>query len=254
MGPVRLLGQPRRPQGEGRVLPLRPGRPCLWWRRSCFWTRSRRPAGPASGTQALRHRRRTLRHGLLRPRGPGARPLAASRRLLPRSAVGDVPAPRRTTAGATRSTGRAGSAPSRPAPRSSPARLRLRGVRARPRPHGRTGVPRDHALHRAASPSRGSARSEVAPGVNASSYSPFDHRRVVNASAYRGFLLAAAGIELRSEPTGWRRPRQPRLRPAEPAGRRLLALRHGRPGPVRRQLPHLLRAQESLQGRGALGG
>jgi hypothetical protein len=35
--------------------------------------------------------------------------------------------------------------------------------------------------------------AEVAPGVRASSYSPFDCRRVVNASAYRGFLLAAAG-------------------------------------------------------------
>jgi len=35
--------------------------------------------------------------------------------------------------------------------------------------------------------------AEVAPGVKASAYSPQDHRRVVNASAYRGFLLAAAG-------------------------------------------------------------
>jgi hypothetical protein len=34
---------------------------------------------------------------------------------------------------------------------------------------------------------------EVAPGIKASTYSPFDHRRVVNASAYRGFLLAVAG-------------------------------------------------------------
>ena len=35
--------------------------------------------------------------------------------------------------------------------------------------------------------------AEVASGVRASAYTPIDHRRVVNASAYRGFLLAAAG-------------------------------------------------------------
>jgi len=35
--------------------------------------------------------------------------------------------------------------------------------------------------------------AEVAPGIKASAYSPHDQRRVVNASAYRGFLLAAAG-------------------------------------------------------------
>ena len=35
---------------------------------------------------------------------------------------------------------------------------------------------------------------EVSPGVKASTYSPYDDRRVVNASAYRGFLLAAAGV------------------------------------------------------------
>jgi hypothetical protein len=35
---------------------------------------------------------------------------------------------------------------------------------------------------------------EVAPGVKASTYSPHDRRRVVNASAYRGFLLASAGV------------------------------------------------------------
>jgi hypothetical protein len=35
--------------------------------------------------------------------------------------------------------------------------------------------------------------ASVAPGVEASAYSPYDQRRVVNASAYRGFLLAAAG-------------------------------------------------------------
>lgn len=34
---------------------------------------------------------------------------------------------------------------------------------------------------------------EVASGVKAATYSPIDARRVVNASAYRGFLLAAAG-------------------------------------------------------------
>lgn len=34
---------------------------------------------------------------------------------------------------------------------------------------------------------------EVSPGVKASSYSPMDRRRVVNASAYRGYLLASAG-------------------------------------------------------------
>jgi hypothetical protein len=34
---------------------------------------------------------------------------------------------------------------------------------------------------------------EVAPGSKASSYSPIDSRRVVNASSYRGFLLATAG-------------------------------------------------------------
>lgn len=35
--------------------------------------------------------------------------------------------------------------------------------------------------------------TEVGPGVTASTYSPYDRRRVVNASAYRGFLLAASG-------------------------------------------------------------
>ena len=35
--------------------------------------------------------------------------------------------------------------------------------------------------------------ASVAPGTEASAYSPYDQRRVVNASAYRGFLLAAAG-------------------------------------------------------------
>lgn len=34
---------------------------------------------------------------------------------------------------------------------------------------------------------------EVAPGVKASTYSPLDRRRVVNASAYRGYLLVTAG-------------------------------------------------------------
>jgi hypothetical protein len=33
----------------------------------------------------------------------------------------------------------------------------------------------------------------VAPGVEASAYTPYDRRRVVNASAYRAFLLTAAG-------------------------------------------------------------
>jgi hypothetical protein len=35
--------------------------------------------------------------------------------------------------------------------------------------------------------------AEVAPGVEAAAYSPIDRRRVVNASAYRAFLLATAG-------------------------------------------------------------
>jgi hypothetical protein len=34
---------------------------------------------------------------------------------------------------------------------------------------------------------------EVAPGVKASTYSPIDRRRVINCSAYRGFLLVVAG-------------------------------------------------------------
>ena len=42
----------------------------------------------------------------------------------------------------------------------------------------------------------------VAPGVEASTYSPFDHRQVVNASAYRGFMLISAGI--RFDRTDWR--------------------------------------------------
>ena len=33
---------------------------------------------------------------------------------------------------------------------------------------------------------------EVSPGANAAAYTPFDQRRVVNASAYRGYLLATA--------------------------------------------------------------
>jgi hypothetical protein len=35
--------------------------------------------------------------------------------------------------------------------------------------------------------------TEVSPGVFACSYTPFDRRRVVNANAYRGFLLTVAG-------------------------------------------------------------
>lgn len=35
--------------------------------------------------------------------------------------------------------------------------------------------------------------TEVAPGVKAATYSPVDSRRVVNASSYRGYVLAAAG-------------------------------------------------------------
>jgi len=35
--------------------------------------------------------------------------------------------------------------------------------------------------------------AEIEPGVKAASYTPYDRRRVVNASAYRGCLLAAAG-------------------------------------------------------------
>ena len=38
------------------------------------------------------------------------------------------------------------------------------------------------------------ATTEVSPGVKAATYSPIDSRRVVNASAYRGHLLAAAGV------------------------------------------------------------
>lgn len=37
--------------------------------------------------------------------------------------------------------------------------------------------------------------TEHAPGLWASSYSPLDRRRVVNANAYRAFLLTAAGVE-----------------------------------------------------------
>lgn len=43
--------------------------------------------------------------------------------------------------------------------------------------------------------------AEIAPGVRASAYTPIDHRKVVNASAYRGFLLAAAGT--RFEQPDW---------------------------------------------------
>jgi hypothetical protein len=35
--------------------------------------------------------------------------------------------------------------------------------------------------------------TQVGPGVEAAAYTPFDRRHVVNASAYRGFLLTAAG-------------------------------------------------------------
>jgi len=43
---------------------------------------------------------------------------------------------------------------------------------------------------------------EVSPGVFACSYTPFDHRRVVNANAYRAFLLMAAGLRFARE--DWR--------------------------------------------------
>ncbi len=39
----------------------------------------------------------------------------------------------------------------------------------------------------------------ISPGVVASTYTPNDRRRVVNASAYRGFLLAAAGRQFTRE-------------------------------------------------------
>ena len=41
--------------------------------------------------------------------------------------------------------------------------------------------------------------AEVEPGVHASTYSPIDARRVVNASAYRGCLLATAGARFGHE-------------------------------------------------------
>ena len=41
--------------------------------------------------------------------------------------------------------------------------------------------------------------TEHAPGVFASSYAPVDHRRVVNANAYRAFLLTAASRRFQSE-------------------------------------------------------
>jgi len=40
---------------------------------------------------------------------------------------------------------------------------------------------------------------QVAPGVSACSYGPFDRRRVVNASAYRAFLLTAAGVRFKRD-------------------------------------------------------
>jgi hypothetical protein len=43
--------------------------------------------------------------------------------------------------------------------------------------------------------------TRVEPGVEAAAYSPFDHRQVVNASAYRAFLLASAGAQF--ERTDW---------------------------------------------------
>jgi hypothetical protein len=50
------------------------------------------------------------------------------------------------------------------------------------------------------------AAVEVAPGVKASAYTPRDARRVTNASAYRGFLLAAAGA--RFQRADWTRESQ----------------------------------------------
>jgi hypothetical protein len=44
---------------------------------------------------------------------------------------------------------------------------------------------------------------EVGPGTSASAYTPYDRRRVVNASAYRGYLLVAAGERFERE--DWRR-------------------------------------------------
>jgi len=37
------------------------------------------------------------------------------------------------------------------------------------------------------------SEAEVEPGVSAASYSPIDHRKVINANAYRAFILTAAG-------------------------------------------------------------
>ena len=44
---------------------------------------------------------------------------------------------------------------------------------------------------------------EMSPGVKASAYSPIDARRVVNASAYRGFLLAVAGTRFEHPEWVW---------------------------------------------------
>lgn len=41
--------------------------------------------------------------------------------------------------------------------------------------------------------SRRLPQTDISPGVQASAYTPFDTRRVINASAYRGHLLVAAG-------------------------------------------------------------
>jgi hypothetical protein len=41
--------------------------------------------------------------------------------------------------------------------------------------------------------------TEVGPGAEASAYTPYDRRQVVNASAYRGFLLVAAGHRFERE-------------------------------------------------------
>ena len=41
--------------------------------------------------------------------------------------------------------------------------------------------------------------TDVGPGAEAAAYSPFDRRQVVNASAYRGFLLTTAGEQFERE-------------------------------------------------------
>ena len=82
------------------------------------------------------------------------------------------------------------------------------------------------------------------PDAEAAAYTPIDRRRVVNANAYRGFLLVTAGRRFERDDWEAAGRRNLDVRAASQRARRLLAVLDRRYRRFRGQLPHLLRPQE----------